>query len=266
LQEGFAQALSGFTWLAELSRPLSLSIGVSTFPEDAAQHERLIAAADQATFLAKLVGGDTALRYDRWPERLESDPVKLRALLKGANPEALQAVATAIDARDSFNRGHCRRVSQHAVGIAREMGMDEAEVERLRIAALLHDLGKIGVAEAVLTKPGPLSPREQQEVQGHVGVGVDLLGGIDFLQDKLAIIGSHHENFDGSGYPNRLAGQEIPLGGRILRVADTFEAMTRERRYRKGWTEEEALAEIEQLSGRHFDPKVASALASSLRK
>ena len=166
------------------------------------------------------------------------------------------SLANAIDAKSPWTKGHSERVMRISARIATEMGLPEEMVERVRLGGLLHDIGKIGVIEAVLEKPAILSEDEFPPLRSHPEKGVAILAPIEQLRDVLPAILHHHERFDGSGYPHGLKGEEIPLSARIVAVADSFDAMVSERPYKKGYGIGEALAELRACAGSHFDPKV----------
>lgn len=170
----------------------------------------------------------------------------------------LEALVMALDARDRETKGHSTRVTGYTLEMARHMGIEEGSAEWLDIqrAALLHDVGKIGVSDYILHKPGPLSPEEWQEMRRHPTIGHEMLSEVSFLSKASEIVYSHHERYDGQGYPRGLAGEAIPLGARIFAVADTLDAMTSDRPYRKAMTWETARDEIARNSGTQFDPQV----------
>lgn len=169
---------------------------------------------------------------------------------------SIDAMINALEAKDFYTRGHAHRVTVYSVATAREMGLSEAEVEDLRRASVLHDLGKIGVREIVLNKPGKLTEAEFAEIVRHPVISVSILEPIPFFRPLLPAILHHHEQYDGSGYPGRLSGDRIPLASRIMAVADTFDAMTSTRAYRKALPVEAATAEIRRCAGRQFDPEI----------
>ena len=169
------------------------------------------------------------------------------------------SLTAAIDAKDAYTRGHSERVAWGARALAKAIGLDEATAERAHLAGLLHDIGKIGVPETVLTKKGRLSEAEFDMIKRHPRIGFDILRGIPSLEDVLPGVLHHHERWDGKGYPTGAAGEEISLFGRILAVADVFDALSSDRAYRKALPRDEVLAEIERSSGSHFDPRMARA-------
>ncbi len=187
------------------------------------------------------------------------DNAKLVDSLQQHYHQTLQTLVNAIEARDAYTKGHTERVSLYSVGIAREMGLDPGEVERIRIAADLHDVGKIGVREGIINKAGKLSDTEFSSVKDHVEMGERILEPILYLRPVLPYIRGHHERWDGSGYPDGLVGDECCLGARIIGVADVFDAMTSQRSYNKPLSFSEAVDKIRELSGKLFDPKVVDA-------
>ena len=170
--------------------------------------------------------------------------------------DVITALASAIDARDSYTHGHSHRVTEYAVLIAEEMGLDPEEVDIIRNASILHDVGKIGIKEEILKKPGKLTEEETLEMQYHPFIGTRILQPVKLLEPVLPLVYHHQEKYDGSGYPEGLKGEEIPLGARIIGVCDAFEAMTSDRPYRKALSVEKAMAELRNESGRQFDPEV----------
>jgi putative nucleotidyltransferase with HDIG domain len=177
---------------------------------------------------------------------------------------AIRALAAALDARDPYTAGHSERVSALSVLIARHMNLNEAEVDIIRLGALLHDIGKIGVSDHVLRKPGPLSADEFEQIRRHPGLGARILRKVPFLEPHLAIVELHHERPDGKGYPFGLLGDNIPLEARIVHVADAFDAMTSARAYRPARAASVALAELQRYSGTQFDPDTVDALRTAL--
>lgn len=180
--------------------------------------------------------------------------------------DTVQALATAIEAKDPYTRGHSERVAKYSSIIAEEMNLPQDVVNNLNFAALLHDIGKIGIPEAILNKPGKLSEDEFSKIKTHPILGASIVEKIDFLARASSFIKFHHEKQNGSGYPAGLQGEEIPLGAAILAVADAFDALTSDRPYRKAWSVEETLVEIERNSNIQFKPEVVDALKSAVKK
>jgi HD-GYP domain-containing protein (c-di-GMP phosphodiesterase class II) len=188
--------------------------------------------------------------------------VKLRTQeLEFAHIEVAERLANAAEYRDDKTGAHTERVGWLAARIARAFGWNDDQVELMRLAARLHDIGKIGIPDEILLKPTALTPEEFLEMEKHTVIGARILsaGHSDILKLAESIAESHHERWDGTGYPHELRGDEIPLPGRIVAVADVFDALTRERPYKRPWTLEEALSELERQSGRQFDPRVVDA-------
>jgi putative nucleotidyltransferase with HDIG domain len=170
--------------------------------------------------------------------------------------DTLQALGAAIDLRDSETAGHSRRVCRYSLEIAGAMGWSDQKLETLARGAYLHDIGKLGIPDGILLKPGPLTPDERQVMQRHVQIGFDLVKDIPFLADAAEIVLTHHERFDGGGYPRGLKGEEILPGARIFSVADTLDAITSDRPYRRASSFESGREIIRQLAGSQFDPEV----------
>ena len=172
--------------------------------------------------------------------------------------DTLQSLGAAIDLRDNETEGHSQRVCRYSLEIARAIGWQEKELGSLARGAYLHDIGKLGVPDGILLKPGPLTPEERKVMQRHAQIGFDLVKDIPFLADATDVVLMHHERFDGSGYPRGLKGEHIPLGARIFAIADTLDAITSERPYQRASSFQFARERIQQLSGTGFDPQVVS--------
>jgi putative nucleotidyltransferase with HDIG domain len=173
--------------------------------------------------------------------------------------QTISSLANALEARDSYTRGHSERVTRIALNIGRRLGIDEREMDIIRQAGILHDIGKIGIPDGVLNKPDRLSQEERGEIEHHPQFGNTILGQLKFLKDASKAILHHHERYDGGGYPSGLYGHEIPVVARIIAVADAWDAMTSDRPYRDAMEQTEALEEILANSGRQFDPDVVRA-------
>ncbi|MFO7167020.1 MAG: response regulator [Chloroflexota bacterium] len=183
------------------------------------------------------------------------DNSRLYQQLKEQNLQTIAALAAAIDARDPYTRGHSEQVMRYAVRLAELLGMSPAQVERVRYGALLHDIGKIGIRDSILLKPGPLTPEEFEVMRGHPTIGADIVRGIKDLRSIIPIIEHHHERPDGNGYPDGLAGEEIIPEARILAIADAYDTMTSDRAYRRAMCPEEAFAELRKGSGKQWDAR-----------
>jgi HD-GYP domain-containing protein (c-di-GMP phosphodiesterase class II) len=186
--------------------------------------------------------------------------------LKNNYDSIVAVLCAALDLRDDVTHGQARRVSELASVLAWQMGLRKQEARRIEKAAILHNVGKIGVADAVLAKPGPLDDAEWAEMKRHPELGYRMLAGIDFLKDAAEIVYAHHEHYDGSGYPRGLKGDQIPLGARIFAVVDAYDAMTSHRPYRKARPHRNAMEEIVRNSGSQFDPDVVRAFLEAERQ
>jgi putative nucleotidyltransferase with HDIG domain len=178
----------------------------------------------------------------------------------------VSALSQAIDAKDGFTRGHADRVSRIAGAIARELGLPERHIEQIELAGLLHDIGKIGVEDRILMKPARLEEDEQELMRRHPIYGASILEPSAALRPLVPIVLHHHESFDGSGYPEGLKGEDIPIGSRILLVADTYEAMTSDRIYRKAPGHDRAIDQLNKYKGTQFDPKIVRALEACIER
>ncbi len=181
--------------------------------------------------------------------------------LKSTSLETIYRLARAAEFRDTGTGDHIRRVSRYAASVAREMGLDGAAVEGILCAAPMHDLGKVGIPDSILMKPGKLSPEEWEVMKQHSAIGARILNGSDaeFIRLAESIALTHHEKWDGSGYPEGLKGSDIPIGGRIAAIADVFDALTSERPYKKAFPVENALGIVREGRASHFDPDVVDA-------
>jgi len=192
--------------------------------------------------------------------RLDNERTQARQMAE-LHLATIEALALAIDAKDQTAPNHIRRVQTYATGVARALGMTEHEVQGIRTAALLHDIGKLAVPEHILAKPGPLTPEEFQKVRIHPQVGADIIAGVPFPYPVAPLILSHHERWDGRGYPAGLKQEEIPLGARILCVVDYFDALTSDRPYHKAIGCDAALAILQQDAGKALDPHIVNVFA-----
>lgn len=179
--------------------------------------------------------------------------------LQRASAETVQAMAIALDVRASEVAGHSLRVSRYAVELARKLGYNPEELERIGHAAWLHDIGKLGIPDAILNKPGQLTPEETAIMRSHVRIGYELVRRVPALASAAELVLAHQERFDGSGYPRALAGSNIPRDARVFAVADALDAITSDRPYRRASSWNKALEEITSQSGRQFDPEVVNA-------
>jgi diguanylate cyclase (GGDEF)-like protein/putative nucleotidyltransferase with HDIG domain len=189
-----------------------------------------------------------------------------RSALAPAVMETVSSLALAIDAKDPYTQGHSPKVANYAAMIAEGLGLKEDEIEQIRLGGMLHDIGKVGVPESILNKSGPLNPDEWEVMKEHVSFGYRLLEPLHTLADVRAMVLHHHEMFDGTGYPEGRAGEEIPLGARIIAIADAYDTINSDRTYKKARTAQAALAEIERCAGAQFDPQLVHIFAECIRE
>jgi two-component system cell cycle response regulator len=241
--------------------PLSISFGVASYPEHGQRFGVLMTAATRAVDAACELGRDRSVVYSRDVSQM------LDQLHEDEAPQLGRIVALAeeLDIRDTGTTGHSHTVGRYAELMARELGFDEEHVERVRLAGVLHDVGKTGVSDRVMTKPGPLDANEWRSIRTHPELGARLLAHPDF-EDLQAWVLSHHERPDGQGYPHGLVGEAIPMESRILAVADAYEAMTADRSYRASLGEEAAAAELRAGAGTQFDAGVVELFLAALAR
>lgn len=206
-----------------------------------------------------------------YQQNLETMVLERTRQLHDANEElrrlfvsSIRALAHALEAKDQYTQGHSERVAEGAVAIAKYLSLAEQEVQNIWLAGFLHDIGKIGIKESVLNKPGALDDVEWKSIQEHPVVAERILKPIEELGGVIKIVRHHHERYDGSGYPDGLKGADIPLGARILAVADSFDALTSKRSYRDALSQEEAVKVLEEESSSQFDPVIVRAFMSAL--
>jgi diguanylate cyclase (GGDEF)-like protein len=241
---------------------LTMSLGVATAPRDADKVEPLVSAADQSLDVAKRMGRNRTVLFSPEVVKMIGESPVGPALSREAQLAPLFKLAEALDLRDTGTAEHSQVVGQYAEMMAHELGFEPPAVERVGLAGVLHDVGKIGVRDTVLRKPGMLTESECAEMRRHPEIGARLLG--DETPDIRAWVLAHHERPDGNGYPRGLKGDEIPLEARILAVADAFEAMTADRVYRPAIDSSQALAELHRCAGAQFDAEVVAAFTRAL--
>jgi putative nucleotidyltransferase with HDIG domain len=179
--------------------------------------------------------------------------------------KTIRAFALAVEAKDRYTHGHSENVMKYTVVLAKHLGLSDLEIEDVKYAGLLHDIGKIGISEFILNKPSRLTPYEFDEIKKHPAVGAKIIADVPFLQPLVPFVLHHHEFFDGTGYPDGIPGEEIPYGARILSVADVFEAMTSNRPYRKALSPDVAVKTLIAGKGRQFDPQMVDAFLDVLK-
>lgn len=230
--------------------------------ERALERSRLLREREQAHQLL-------TRRVEEQTHKLREQSRQLAAMLKQVKvvyQATLKALEAALDIRDQSAPGHCRRVARLAVRLGKRMGLARHELVALEHGALLHDIGKLGIPDQVLMKEGPLTDEERRIMEQHPSLGCQIVSHIDFLKDALPIIRHHHEHYDGSGYPDGLKGEEIPLLARIFSVIDTFDALTSKRPYNKVCSDEDALQDLMLNKGHLFDPQVVDEFVAMIRE
>ncbi len=246
---------------------LTVSLGIASFPDMAASAEELIYRADMAMYWAKSTGKNRVGDWDGLLSRRTDGPVPQHlASRDGKVRDAVVSLISALGAKDPVTRDHTERCSWYTAELAEELGLGEEEGSVVRLASLLHDIGKLVVPAEVLCKPGPLTDEEWAQMKQHPTTALHILGPIDSTSEAVPAILHHHEHFDGSGYPSGLAGNDIPMASRILLVADAFDAMTTDRPYREAMPIEAAIEELKRHSGSQFDPAVVDAFLGILSR
>jgi putative two-component system response regulator len=210
---------------------------------------------DRFELRARLIGITRLNRYQKLLRERENLQAANKRL-SDAYEATIEGWSHAMDLRDRETEGHSRRVTELTIKLAQAMGMNEEEIVHMRHGALLHDMGKIGVPDSILHKPDGLTEQEWTIMQEHPKFAYDMLNSIEYLRDALEIPYFHHEKWDGTGYPQGLKGEQIPIAARIFAVADVWDALTSDRPYRPAWSNDEALGYIHEQSGKHFDPRV----------
>ena len=246
-QEGFLPPNS------DVSIPLGFSFGVALSPLDTQSPREMVSLADQRLLWAK--HGDSENGRASFPS--EQDPA-------GESFALLDALVTAVDNKDRYTRQHSLHVQFHAQLIAEKLGMSDAERGSLRVSSLLHDVGKIGVPDRILRLPSHLSPGDFEIIKKHTTMGAAIIGAVPGMEHTIPAVRHHHEQWDGTGYPDGLAGEAIPLPARILAVADAYAAMTTDRPYRKKLRRSAARSVLEKGAGKQWDPAIVAAFVSSL--
>jgi diguanylate cyclase (GGDEF)-like protein len=298
LAQRLCTALASDPYLA--SHGVTASIGIATFPAHGATTDELLRVADCGMFLAKHEKGNcvrvasragnsgkgeleqelleaylgVAVKrlFSTGPDAFEQYMKRFEQTVPGHSAssaslmDTVTALAFAIDAKDHYTQGHSQSVSRLAVQLARQMGLPESEIEEIRLAGILHDIGKIGIPEQLLNKPAGLSEDEYEIVKSHAILGEKILGPLKGkgMGRIRRMVRHHHECMNGRGYPDGLEGKDIPLGARVLTIADSYDTMTSQRSYKQGRTPEDALAELHRCAGSHFDPALVEAFTKLL--
>ncbi|TBR16636.1 HD-GYP domain-containing protein, partial [bacterium] len=263
---------------------LKVSIAVASCPEDKAiKGMDLIEQTEHILNEVKEYGGNNVyssldIKRKKIPAKIAKAETKedisllkkkIDKLTKRSNQNLIEAVfafAKTIEVKDHYTGEHGEHIVYFATEIARELNLPKPEIENIKQAAILHDLGKVGISERILCKKAKLTQEEFNEIKKHPQIGVDIIRPIQFLHGIIPYILYHHERWDGRGYPSGLKGEEIPMGARIISVADVYHALTSNRPYRKAYSREEALKIIKEGSGSQFDPKVVAVFLKIIKK
>jgi diguanylate cyclase (GGDEF)-like protein len=235
--------------------PLRLSLGVATYPSDADTLAHLVGAADASLYASKQRGGDTITEAGA----TQAPQIEV-AGLDGVASRLMDVVG----ARDHYTRRHSDQVAAHAVCLGEAFGLSQESLETLRLAAMLHDVGKIGVRTRLLRKPAPLTKDEEMSVRRHINIGERIIRDLPRVAEVLEAVHAHHERYDGSGYPVGLSGEDIPVMARILAVADSYSAMTVDRPYRRKLTGDQARDELLKVAGTQLDPDLVERFVKNL--
>ena len=232
---------------------VTCSIGLASYPSDAVIAGELITIADTALYYAKRTGGNRVYLSSK----ILSEPVvEEGTYARGTGLSAVYALASAVEAKDHYTYGHSKKVNTYAVALAEAIGLSPDEVSKISTGALLHDIGKIGVSDKILNKKGKLNAEDWETIKAHPRLGANIVSNVPNLVPCISSILYHHERWDGTGYPEGLKGEEIPVEARILAIADSFSAMTSARPYRDAFCAEKAIERLKQAAGTQFDPKL----------
>lgn len=251
IAQQICQRISNFNFYGAETQPkgrLTITCGVATYPDSAVTKKELIRAADQALYQAKNLSKNNISLYFNILEEIEVTAIEEDII------NSIKTLVSIINAKDRYTYGHSERVSLYAKKLAQHIGLDKKTIKNLAIAAFLHDIGKIEIQRELLNKTSPLTFEERNIFYHHPLWGAEIIRPIKAFQDISPIILHHHENYDGSGYPYQIKGTDIPIGARIIRIVDSFDAMTTDRPYRKGQTVEKTLKELAQFAGSYYDP------------
>ena len=246
----------------QVMQPITFSIGVAWYPGLASDAMELFQQSKRAAFYAKQNGKDQIQVYE---ENIEETNLDKETGYEQVAP-TVYALVAAIDAKDSFTFQHSTNVSQYAVLLAQKLGLSRDDIQTVKVAGLLHDIGKIGIPESILKKAGKLTKEEYEIMKSHVEKSIEMIHYLPNMNYVIPAVVAHHERYDGKGYPRGLKGEEIPLLGRILAVCDSFDAMISKRAYKEPLSVEYAMGELEKNKGTQFDPKVADAFIELIKE
>ena len=251
-----------------LFKTLTVSVGICAAPYGAVTYKQLLNNAEQAVYQVKRSGKNNVMIFAAAEDSSQalSRPRKNMQEVYSEYASTIYALTAAIDAKDHYTFKHSKNVAYYATKLAAAVGLDANSVEIINEAALLHDVGKIGVSESILNKQGPLTAAEYEEMKKHVDHSVGIIRYLPSLDFVIPAVIGHHERYDGTGYPRRVAGEDIPLSARILCVADSFDAMTSDRVYKKAYPVDYALSMLEKQAGKQFDPRLARVFVEEFRR
>ncbi len=241
---------------------LTVSVGISNYDINGSTLEELITKADNAVHQSKQSGRNKTIMYSEENDETLNINSQVQAKIKDAFLSSIYALAATIDAKDHYTYGHSNNVSVLSEALAKKAGFNEEQIQIVKNAGLLHDIGKVGIPESVLSKPGFLTNEEYETMQGHVVQSINIIKHIPNLIDTVPVVISHHERYDGKGYPRGIKGENIPILGRVICIADSFDAMTTDRPYRKGLSLEQAVYELKKNAGLQFDPNLVDVFVS----
>ncbi len=265
ISERLRSAVASYAFTMGGGMSLTCSIGIAIFPEDAGERDGLVTSADQAMYAAKRLGRNQV--------RTASDPAALafstHTSEHGSREDlalfgTVEALSALVEAHDHYTGQHTRRVAILATRVALALGLNATEARMIGLSGRLHDIGKIGISDAVLQKPERLNEEEHASMQEHTIVGAEIITRIPSLRALVPVIRAHHERWDGKGYPDGLAGMAIPLGARIVAVVDAYDAIITERYYQPARDATAALNELRRCAGTQFDPEIARVLEEML--
>ena len=244
---------------------MTASLGLASWPVDGIAIGEIISAADKALYYAKQKGGNQSQAVLEILPPLSEPPAKFEIHNDKGAFSIIHALAAAVDAKDHYAHDHSQRVKDYAIAMSKSLDLEPADIARLSVCALLHDIGKLGISDEILNKASKLNAEEWEIIKSHPQMGADIVGHIPQLSACMPGILYHHENYDGSGYLLGLKANAIPLDARILRVVDAFAAMTSARPYRDALSQEETLEELKAGAGKQFDPALVETFISIIK-
>ncbi len=252
-----------FLLSSDIKEFLTVTIGAASYPDDGNTLEDVLRKSDEAMYYGKQSGRNKAMLYiENHTSRNANSEIQEQ--IKAAHLSSVYALAAMIDAKDHYTYGHSNNVAILAAALAKEANFESKDIEIVKNAGLLHDIGKVGIPESVLSKPGFLTDDEMEIMKSHVVQSINIIKHIPNLLDTVPVIISHHERYDGQGYPRGIKGENIPLLGRVICIADSFDAMTTDRPYRRGLTLEQAIYELKKNASKQFDPVLVKLFISMI--